>query len=51
VREWIDAGAAIYVCGSRHRMAPDVHDALIEILGDTQIDTMTAAGRYRCDVY
>ncbi|MGC7404030.1 sulfite reductase subunit alpha [Pandoraea pneumonica] len=54
IREWIDAGAAIYVCGSLQGMAPAVHAALIEALGAAgaaTLDTLTEAGRYRRDVY
>ncbi len=31
--EWIQNGAAIYVCGDAHQMAPDVEAALLGILG------------------
>jgi len=54
IREWIDAGAAIYVCGSLQGMAPAVHSALIEALGTdgaATLDALTDAGRYRRDVY
>lgn len=54
---WIDAGAAIYVCGSLQGMAPAVHAALVETLGtpghdgNAVLDTLTETGRYRRDVY
>jgi sulfite reductase (NADPH) flavoprotein alpha-component len=51
VRQWIDDGASIYVCGSAQRMAPTVHAALVDILGDAQVDGLREAGRYRRDVY
>ena len=51
LREWVDAGAAIYVCGSLSGMAPGVDAALRQVLGDTQVENMLANGRYRRDVY
>jgi sulfite reductase (NADPH) flavoprotein alpha-component len=51
LRTWIDAGAAIMVCGSLQGMAPGVHAALQDILGATQLETLAAEGRYRRDVY
>lgn len=51
VREWVARGAAIYVCGSRLGMAQGVHEVLRSILGGTQLEALTASGRYRRDVY
>ena len=51
VRQWVAAGAAIYVCGSLAGMAPAVDAVLREVLGAEQVDEMRAAGRYRRDVY
>lgn len=51
VRAWIDRGAAIYVCGSLQGMAGGVDAALRQIAGEDQLREMTAAGRYRRDVY
>lgn len=51
IREWVASGSAIYVCGSRRGMAPGVHKALEEILGDANLALLTAEGRYRRDVY
>jgi sulfite reductase (NADPH) flavoprotein alpha-component len=51
LRSWIDAGATIFVCGSLHGMAPGVHAALQDILGDEAVGELTAQGRYRRDVY
>jgi len=51
VREWLDDGAAIYVCGSRRGMASGVEDALVEILGRAGLDALIDQGRYRRDVY
>ncbi len=51
VRRWVDAGAAIYVCGSLVGMASGVDQALAAILGRRALDDLAQAGRYRRDVY
>ncbi|WP_425485888.1 flavodoxin domain-containing protein [Achromobacter pestifer] len=51
VRAWVDAGAAIYVCGSLQGMAGGVDAALQDILGDDRLQAMQHGGRYRRDVY
>ncbi len=51
LREWVDADAAIYVCGSLAGMAPGVDVVLRQILGDAEVENMLADGRYRRDVY
>ena len=51
VRRWIEAGAAVYVCGSLAGMAPAVDDALASIIGRDALEAMAAEGRYRRDVY
>lgn len=51
VREWIQMGAAIYVCGSLKGMARGVDDALSVILGSAALEELMLAGRYRRDVY
>ncbi|MNQ44196.1 Sulfite reductase [NADPH] flavoprotein alpha-component [compost metagenome] len=51
VRAWVDAGAAIYVCGSLQGMAGGVDAALQDILGDERLQALQHAGRYRRDVY
>ena len=51
IREWIEQGAAIYVCGSLNGMAPGVHAALEEILSVETLEHLVEQGRYRRDVY
>lgn len=51
LREWIDDGAYIYVCGSSHGMAPGVAAALTDVVGQTTLDQLRDNGRYRSDVY
>jgi len=58
---WIEAGAVIYVCGDAKHMAPDVHEALIDVIAaganvgrvdaTTRLKELRRAGRYRRDVY
>lgn len=51
LRQWVEQGAAIYVCGSLEGMAPGVDAVLRETLGDAQVEQLREAGRYRRDVY
>ncbi|WP_454688735.1 sulfite reductase subunit alpha [Achromobacter aloeverae] len=51
VREWVAAGAAIYVCGSAGGMAAGVDAVLRQTLGDETVTALARAGRYRRDVY
>jgi sulfite reductase (NADPH) flavoprotein alpha-component len=51
VKDWIERGAAIYVCGSLQGMAGGVHDALGGLLGKEMLEQLAADGRYRRDVY
>ncbi|MEL7231337.1 MAG: hypothetical protein AAGJ85_02370, partial [Pseudomonadota bacterium] len=61
VFSWLEAGAAIYICGDATRMAADVDKALREIImehgnrSETEaaayMDTLSASHRYQRDVY
>ncbi|WP_051414077.1 sulfite reductase subunit alpha [Pseudoxanthomonas suwonensis] len=51
LREWVDRGAAILVCGNATGMAPAVDAVLAEVLGEERRDALRAEGRYRRDVY
>ena len=51
VRDWVAAGAAIYVCGSLEGMAPAVEAVLQEAIGVEALEDLAAQGRYRRDVY
>ena len=51
VREWLDDGAAVYVCGSLQGMATGVEDALVDIVGSARLEALIDEGRYRRDVY
>lgn len=48
--DWVFAGAAIYVCGSR-LMGEDVHSALLSLLGEDVLEEMAEQGLYRQAVY
>lgn len=51
LREWVEDGAAIYVCGSLEGMAGGVHAALAEALGHETLERLAEDGLYRRDVY
>jgi len=51
LREWIEDGASILVCGNASGMAPGVDAALGEILGVEGRERLRSQGRYRRDVY
>ena len=58
---WLEAGAAIYICGDASRMAVDVENTLLRVIakgigGDeaaaqAYLDDMSATHRYQRDVY
>jgi sulfite reductase (NADPH) flavoprotein alpha-component len=49
--KWVtEDGASLYVCGGM-KMGAEVHAVLQKILGESRLDEMAAAGRYRRDVY
>jgi sulfite reductase (NADPH) flavoprotein alpha-component len=51
LQRWIDAGAAVYVCGSLDGLAPGVDAVLHDVLGDVRVEQLRGQGRYRRDVY
>jgi sulfite reductase (NADPH) flavoprotein alpha-component len=51
LRAWVEAGAAIYVCGSLEGMAEGVATVLRAELGEAELARLQHAGRYRRDVY
>jgi sulfite reductase alpha subunit-like flavoprotein/uncharacterized iron-regulated membrane protein len=51
VLAWVEAGAAIYVCGSMHGMAPGVDRCLTTILGEDQLQFIAHGRRYLRDIY
>jgi len=51
LRDWVEDGAALYVCGSLQGMACGVDAALQDILGDARLQALQHNGRYRRDVY
>ena len=51
LRARVEAGASIYVCGSRLGMARGVDAALRDVLGEEGLENLAAAGRYRRDIY
>lgn len=61
LRQWIEDGAHLYVCGDEKGMARDVDQMLVKILGEpvngdaeagrAKLKELTKAGRYQRDVY
>jgi sulfite reductase (NADPH) flavoprotein alpha-component len=61
VYAWLEGGAHLYVCGEAQRMAPDVHEALIDIIStqggrsredaEAWLNTLREQQRYQRDVY
>ena len=51
LRDWVERGAYIYICGDKNRMAHDVEAALREILSSETLDALRESGRYEKDVY
>lgn len=51
LRQWVQNGAAIYVCGSLMGMAAGVDAALRQALGSACLEALSREGRYRRDVY
>jgi sulfite reductase (NADPH) flavoprotein alpha-component len=51
LKQWLDQGAVVMVCGSLKGMAPDVDAVITQVLGSEGRDALLASGRYRRDVY
>ncbi len=61
VYAWLEGGAHLYVCGEAQRMAPDVHEALLDIISThggrsredaaAWLDTLRDQQRYQRDIY
>ncbi len=61
VYDWLERGAAVYVCGDAERMAPDVHQALHDVItriggktrdqADDYLRQLKREHRYQKDVY
>ena len=49
--DWLEQGAAIYVCGSLQGMGQAVHQVLLDALGSDTLAQLTQQGRYRRDLY
>ena len=51
LKQWLDDGAVIYICGSLQGMASGVDQVLNEVLGAEAVERLIEQGRYRRDVY
>jgi sulfite reductase (NADPH) flavoprotein alpha-component len=58
---WLEEGAYLYVCGDAHRMASDVHQALVAVVekegghsreqAEEYVKALQSSKRYQRDVY
>lgn len=48
---WIEAGTAIYVCGSLKGMVQEVEQTLLSVLCAEQLEQLRIEGRYQRDIY
>lgn len=51
LKQWLEHGAALYVCGSLQGMAEGVDRTLRALLGEAAVERLIEEGRYRRDVY
>ena len=51
LKQWIEQGAAIYLCGSKEGMAEDVNQALTDVLGEPLLNQLIEQERFKRDVY
>ncbi|MES1924791.1 sulfite reductase flavoprotein subunit alpha [Salinisphaera sp. T31B1] len=51
VRDWVEHGAQLFVCGSHDGMAPGVTAALVDALGAAALSELDETGRLHIDVY
>jgi len=51
LERWLKNGAYFYVCGDKEKMAKDVEEVLVEILGQEYLEVLKEEGRYLRDVY
>lgn len=51
LRQWLDQGAVLYVCGSLEGMAAGVDAVLTDLLGEAGLHALIEQNRYRRDVY
>lgn len=59
--EWLERGAHVYVCGDANHMAPDVHEALLDVIeanlgrdreaAEAYLGDLKQSNRYQRDVY
>ena len=51
LRDWLEHGACVLVCGAAKTMGHGVDEALREVLGSDSVDALVEAGRIRRDVF
>jgi sulfite reductase (NADPH) flavoprotein alpha-component len=51
LKNYLDEGAVVFICGSARGMAPAVESVLSNVLGDEEWQAFRLSNRYRRDVY
>lgn len=51
LREWLDNGAVLYLCGSLQGLGRSVEQELTALLGSNELARLKQQGRYKADVY
>ncbi len=51
LRESVDEGAYLYLCGDKHKMAPAVLEVLQDLLGTARFEALKAEKRLQLDVF
>lgn len=51
LKQWLNAGAVIYLCGSKKGMATDVERQLQQLLGGAELARLIEQERFKRDVY
>lgn len=51
LRQWLEQGAVVYLCGSLQGMGRGVQEKLVQLLGKVKVEQLAGSGRLRMDLY